>query len=147
MEALIEPGIVYHLPMTTSTASVSFTLDVLPDRLAICRLDPEQADLDRDLGDGLLSVTFTDDEVSVVCEERFAPADAEVSRGWRCLRVAGPLDLEAVGVLAAIAGALAGAGIPAFVLSTFDTDHILVREAQLDPALACLRSAGHDVRE
>jgi hypothetical protein len=132
--------------MTQTGSDTSFTLEVLPDRLAICQLEPEQADLDWDLGDGLLSVTFTDDEVSVVCEERFAPADAEVSRGWRCLRVDGPLDLEMVGVIAAIAGALAGAGISVFVLSTFDTDHVLVRDAQLDPAIDCLRSAGHEVR-
>jgi hypothetical protein len=110
--------------MTIVPSTTSFTLDLLPDRLAICRLEPEQADLDWELGEGLLSVTFTDDEVSVVCEEAFAPADAEVSRGWRGLRVVGPLDLGMVGVLAALAGVLAGAGIPVFVL--IDTDHILV---------------------
>ena len=132
--------------MTQTGSDTSFTLEVLPDRLAICRLEPEQADLDWDLGDGLLSVTFTDEEVSVVCEEGFAPADAKVSRGWRCLRVDGPLDLEMVGVLAALAGPLAGAGISVFVLSTFDTDHILVRGEQLERAIDCLRSAGHEVR-
>jgi hypothetical protein len=130
----------------TESPAASFTLEVLPDRLAICRLEPEQADLDWELGDGLLSVTFTEDEVSVVCEEAFAPADAEVSRGWRGLRVVGPLDLGMVGVLAALAGVLAGAGIPVFVLSTFDTDHILVRDSQLADAISCLRAAGHVVR-
>jgi hypothetical protein len=136
----------YHADMTQTGSDPSFTLEVLPDRLAICRLDPEQADFDWDPGAGLLSVTFTDEEVSLVCEEGVAPADAEVSRGWRCLRVEGPLDLGMVGVLAVLAGALAGAGVAVFVLSTFDTDHILVRSAQLDRAVDCLRSAGHQVR-
>ena len=139
-------AIVYHASMTTLPSATSFTLDLLPDRLAICRLEPEQADLDWELGEGLLSVTFTDDEVSVVCEEAFAPADAEVSRGWRGLRVVGPLDHGMVGVLAALAGVLAGAGIAIFVLSTFDTDHILVRDSQLADAIACLQAAGHVVR-
>jgi len=143
----ISAHIVYYSPMTTPTPLPSFTLDVLPDRLAICRLDPEHADFDWDPGEGLLSVTFTDEEVSLVCEEGFAPADAEVSRGWRCLRVEGPLDLGMVGVLAVLAGALASAGVAVFVLSTFDTDHILVRGAQLAQAINCLRSAGHDVRD
>ena len=142
----ISAHIVYHLRMTTSTPTPSFTLDVLPDRLAICRLDPEHADFDWDPGEGLLSVTFTDEEVSLVCEEGVAPADAEVSRGWRCLRVDGPLDLGMVGVLAALAGALAGAGVAVFVLSTFDTDHLLVPGAQLDRAIDCLQAAGHVVR-
>jgi hypothetical protein len=132
--------------MSNAEKAVSFTLDVLPDRLAICRFDPEQADFDWDPCEGLLSVTFTDEEVSLVCDEAVAPADAVVSRGWRCLRVDGPLDLGMVGVLAALAGALAGAGVAVFVLSTFDTDHLLVPGAQLDRAIDCLRSAGHNVR-
>ncbi len=140
------PGIVYHLFMATPTPLPSFTLEVLPDRLAICRFDPEHTDFDWDPGEGLLSVTFTDEEVSLVCEEGVAPADAKVSRGWRCLRVEGPLDLGMVGVLAVLAGALASAGVAVFVLSTFDTDHILVRGAQLEQAIDCLRSAGHEVR-
>jgi hypothetical protein len=139
-------NIVYHVSMATTQAPASLALELLPDRLAICRLDPEQADFDWDPGAGLLSVTFTDDEVSVVCDEAVAPADAEVSRGWRCLRVEGPLDLGMVGVLAALAGALASAGVSVFALSTFDTDHLLVRDAQLEQAIASLRSAGHAVR-
>lgn len=132
--------------MTQPGSHIAFTLEVLPDRLAICRLDPEQADFDWDPGEGLLSVTFTDEEVSVVCDEGSAPEGAEVSRGWRCLRIDGPLDLGIVGVLAVLAGALAGAGVAVFVLSTFDTDHILVRGAQLEEAIDCLRAAGHEVR-
>jgi hypothetical protein len=132
--------------MATTPAPASLSLELLPDRLAICRLDPEQTDFDWDPGEGLLSVTFTDEEVSLVCDEAVAPADAVVSRGWRCLRVDGPLDLGMVGVLAALAGALAGAGVAVFVLSTFDTDHLLVPGAQLDRAIDCLRSAGHNVR-
>lgn len=136
----------YHLPMTqTRDPLPSYVLEVLPDRLAICRLEPDQADLDWDLGEGLLSVTFTEHEVSVVCEEAFAPADAVIERGWRCLRVVGPLEFSAVGVLVALAGPLADAGVPIFALSTFDTDHILVQAADLDRAIEALRGAGHEV--
>jgi len=120
-------------------------LELLPDRLAICRLEPEDATLDSDLGEGFLSVTFTEDEVSVVCEEALAPSNARVERGWRCLRVIGPLDLEMVGVLASVSQILAGAGIPIFVISTFDTDYVLVRTALLDDAIRALAGAGHEV--
>ena len=40
----------------------------------------------------------------------------------------GPLDFALVGVMAALTAPLAGAGISIFVLSTFDTDHLLVQE-------------------
>jgi uncharacterized protein len=133
--------------MAPTPPDTPFTLELLPDRLAICRLEPDQADLDWDLGEGLLSVTFNDEEVSVICEEAHAPADAEVSRGWRCFRVAGPLDLEMVGVLAALAAPLAAEGVSIFAISTFDTDHILVRGADLDRAVDALRAAGHEIVE
>ncbi len=120
-------------------------LELLPDRLAVCRLDPEDATLDWDLGEGFLSVTFTEDEVSVVCEEAYAPPEARTERGWRCLRVIGPLDLEMVGVLACLSRVLAEAGIPIFVISTFDTDFLLVRSGLLDDAVRALRDAGHTV--
>lgn len=130
----------------TQHGPVRLQLEVLPDHLAICSLEPEDATLDWDLGEGFLSVTFTEDEVSVICEEAFAPPDARIERGWRCLRVVGPLDLEMVGVLAALSRALAQAGIPIFVVSTFATDYLLVRGALLDDAVDALRHAEHTVR-
>ena len=52
--------------------------------------------------------------------------------------------LEAVGLTAAVATALAGAGIPANVLAGFYHDHLLVPEDRADDAIAVLRSlAGH----
>jgi len=75
-----------------------------------------------------------------------AAAGAEISRGWRGFRVVGPLDLGTVGVLAALAGALARTGIPVFALSTFDTDYLLVRDAQLAGAIDCLHAAGQVVQ-
>ena len=35
-------------------------------------------------------------------------------------------------------GALAAAGVPVFVLSTYDTDYLLVREAHLERAIDVL---------
>lgn len=95
---------------------------------------------------GVVSVTRTPHEVSVVCPAAAAP-DAERSEpGWRLLTVAGPLEFTLTGIIANLAGALAAAGVALFALSTFDTDHLLVKEADLDRAVAALREAGHEVR-
>jgi hypothetical protein len=61
------------------------------------------------------------------------------------LRVEGPLSFSAVGVLASIAQSLAQAGVSIFVISTFDTDYVLVQAATLDNAVRALRDAGHSV--
>ena len=49
------------------------------------------------------------------------------------------------GVLAGLADPLARAGISIFATSTFDTDYVLVRCADLERALAVLSDAGHSV--
>jgi hypothetical protein len=121
-------------------------MELLPERLAVCRLDPEDGIGDWDPSDGFLSLTFTDAEISVVCEEAAVPADAECERGWRCLRVDGPLGFDLVGVLASLTGPLAEAGISVFAVSTYETDYLLVRSAHLDRAVAVLSEAGHVVR-
>jgi len=86
-------------------------------------------------------------ERSALLPEEEIPPGVTAERGWRWLRVAGPFDFEAVGIIAPIASALAGARVPIFVLSTFDTDHVLVKERDLERAIAALRGAGYDVRE
>lgn len=48
-------------------------------------------------------------------------------------------DLAAVGLTAAVAGALATAGISANVVAAFHHDHVLVPAADADRALAALR--------
>ena len=73
------------------------------------------------------------------------PADVRAQRGRRALEVAGPLDLAMTGVLAALSVPLAAAGVPIFVMSTYDTDYLLVGEDRLADALAALRGAGHRV--
>jgi hypothetical protein len=50
-------------------------------------------------------------------------------------------------VLSALAEPLARASIPIFVVSTFDTDYVLVGEAHVDRAVAALVGAGHVVAE
>ena len=127
---------------------MSLTLEVLEGRFAIVRLAPN-AGLPwwAATSEGLLSFARTSDETSIVCEERLVPADAQAERGFKALRVAGPLPFDATGVLASLAVPLADGGVSIFAISTFDTDYLLVREASLDKAVRVLREAGHSVGE
>jgi len=93
----------------------------------------------------LFSITRTADELSVVCPEDDTPPGARVERGWRALKLQGPIPFAEVGVLSSIAGALAGAGLSLFALSTYDTDYVLVKERDLAAALDALRTAGGEI--
>lgn len=90
----------------------------------------------------------TADEVSLVCESRFVPAGAlAVESGLRGLCIDGVLDFGMVGVIAGLSGLLAEKGIPIFVVSTYRTDYLFLREEYLSPALAVLRGAGHEITD
>ena len=85
-----------------------------------------------------ISVTRTENEVSVVCPEHL---DIEAERsdpGWKCIKVRGPLDLNLTGILHDLTGPLKSAGIPVFAISTYDTDYLLVREKNFEEALRVL---------
>ena len=91
---------------------------------------------------GFVSITRTRDELSIVCNERNVPSGVKVDRGWRVLKVEGPLDLSLTGILASIAVPLAEAKINLFAISTFDTDYVLVKAEKLDRAIEVLRRRG-----
>ncbi|MFL6239968.1 MAG: ACT domain-containing protein [Actinomycetes bacterium] len=88
----------------------------------------------------------SDDEVTVVCAEELlrdggltTEPPLAIEHGWRRITFPGPLPWELVGFLADVATRLAGAQIPFTSLSGFTTDHVLVRAAQADLAVAVLR--------
>ena len=121
------------------------TLDVLPGRLAVCRLAPD-APLAPWMGEGVVSsLSRTTAELSVVCAEASVPEGVRVEAGWRALALRGPTDFALTGVLVRILQPLAEADVGIFALSTYDTDLVLVKEVQLADAVAALRDAGLEV--
>jgi hypothetical protein len=118
---------------------------MLPDSYAVVRLQPG-AELPAWVDKGpFRSITRTDSEVSVVCRDRDVPVGESSEPGWRVLEVIGPLDFSLTGVVASLVGPLAAAAIPIFVISTFETDYLLVRARDLGAAAEALEAAGHPV--
>jgi uncharacterized protein len=109
-------------------------LELLRSEFSISRLDADAPLPEWACGE-FLSITRTADELSIVHE----------GRGFRCLKVEGPLDFSLVGILASLAATLARAEVPVFAISTFDTDYLLVRTEQMERAIAALQADGHVV--
>jgi hypothetical protein len=130
--------------MPTPLPRLSLTL--LPDELAVARLQPEsELPSWAERRGRLWSITRTREEVSIVCAESEIPPDVTAERGFRALAVAGPIAFSATGVLASLALPLWQAGVSLFALSTYDTDYILITGGQIERALEALASAGHTV--
>ena len=124
----------------------NLTLSILPDTFSICRLDPNERVPDWLDAHSFVSITRTADELSMVCLDQDVPAEVNANRGWRCLKVEGPLDLSLTGILTSLAVPLAEARIGIFAISTFDTDYVLVKEQALADAIVALEKAGHIVK-
>lgn len=119
-------------------------LTLLPQSLAVCKLAPDAPSPTWPRG-AFTSITRTPDELSVICDGEAVPEGVQAERGWRGLRVEGPLPFETTGVAAALTAPLAEARISVFLIATFDTDYLLVKEDVLARAMDVLRAAGHDV--
>ena len=125
-------------------------LDLVLDRepLAVARLAadaPVPAWASAGGGAAFISVTRTADELSIVAPSAAVPPDVRAEGPFVALRVAGTLAFGLVGIVQSLARPLAEAGIPIFVVSTFDTDWVLVPASRLDAAVTALETAGHDI--
>ena len=118
------------------------TLDEL---YAVVRLDPDSELPDWLSSGDFWSATRTPSELSLVCRQEDVPPEASAERGWCAFEVAGPLDFSLTGVVASLCSPLADAEVPIFLLSTFETDYLFVREHDLHRSLEALAAAGHVV--
>jgi len=87
-------------------------------------------------------------ETTVVIEESRIP-DKDVTAiesGWKIITFDMVLPFGLCGFLAKISGELARAGISIFVLSSYSTDHILVKKKDLARAAAQIRKLGFTVK-
>ena len=137
------PSLEGHSPESGRYAA-GMDLTVLDEELAVCRL-PSGDPLPAWMAGPFISVTRTINELSVVCAAVSVPALVTADRGWRGLRVEGPLPFALVGLLATMSATLAAAEISVFVISTYDTDYILVKDVDLARAVVVLEAEGHEI--
>ena len=88
----------------------------------------------------------TREENSLVCVTGNVPANAvQTEDGWKAFRVDGVLDFSLIGILSRICGILAEHEISVFVVSTFDTDYVLIKRENFRRALDILENAGYEI--
>jgi len=119
-----------------------FSLKILPGRYAICRFPPSHGGILLPNRSSFFSLTLTEDELSLVIDEAQTPDNCIAERGWAAIQVIGPLDFNLTGILVSLAAPLAKANISIFAVSTYNTDTILLREADLPKAVEILQGGG-----
>ena len=100
---------------------------------SVCKIDHiDQVDLTQEF----VFLSKTADEISLVCEAKHTPRNVIASEpGWKALRISGVLDFGMIGVVAKISNILAKAEISIFVVSTYNTDYILLKAESFDKGI------------
>lgn len=127
----------------------SLHLSVLPNDFFVLQLKHNEIDddvlinLTRQPPERFFSLTRTVEEVSVVGE-----VHKELSKryhdnsGWRCIRIAGPMEFNLTGILASFTLPLREVQVPVFAVSTWNTDYVLVPKDKLEVAVGALKTDG-----
>lgn len=126
-------------------ADIILKMSIMEDNFGICRFGPDNSIPEWAFRGGFASVTKTSEEISVVCPQKFVPDHVLCEKNWRALKVEGPLDFSLTGILASISTILAKGGISIFAVSTYDTDYVLVREKDMDSAVAALTGGSYEI--
>lgn len=118
-------------------------LKKLSEAFAICKLSSPEA---MPVKEPFTFLSVTDEEYSLVCPENRVPENIlECSCGWRAFRIEGVLDFSLIGILSAISAILAENKIGIFVVSTFNTDYIFIKEHSFERALSLLSENGYEI--
>lgn len=99
-----------------------------------------------DFNDEFYFVGKTDEELSLVCRTEKVPDNiTEREDNWKAFRIEGVLDFSLIGILSKISTVLAENKIGIFVVSTFNTDYVLVKGENFERALEVLKGEGYGV--
>jgi len=123
---------------------MKLSFSVLPEHYGIYQL-AANAVIPTPTAHGLWSFIRTADEVSIVCAVGGCPHALKKDEGWSAIKLQGPFDFALIGIAAEVSRVLADARIGIFMLSTFDTDYILVKQQNTHAATHALMAAGHQL--
>ena len=100
--------------------------------------------------ESFFNLCITDDEVSVLLNEEYSELiDKKINeeKGFKCLKIEGVLDFGEIGIIAKISRILAKEEISIFVVSTYNTDYVLVKENKIAHAIHVLKENQINISE
>jgi hypothetical protein len=118
-------------------------IKILKEDFAICKIAEVTV---ADFKDPFCFLSKTDEEISLVCTEKFVPLNTlECDLGWKAFRIQGELDFSLVGILSKISTLLAEQKIGIFAISTYNTVYILTKKEQQVAAIKVLKDNGYEI--
>ena len=119
-------------------------LKILKEEFTVCKVENyDDVDLEREF----VFTAYTDEEKSLVCPTGVLPQNTiQREDGWRGFRIEGVLDFSLKGILYRISKILYDENIGIFVVSTYNTDYIFVKEEDLELAVLSLEKGQYKIK-
>ena len=118
-------------------------IELLDKEYSIYRLNPKDIIDNRLIGENFISITKTDDEISIVTVSGTLKHFEKEESCWNILKINGILDFSMVGIISKISTLLAIQGISIFVISTYNTDYIMVKTDKVESTINILEQNGY----
>ena len=129
--------------LDTKIGVPSMELKKLPYSFTICKLTDAS---DINFKSEFCFFSRTDQEISLVCKTVDTPKNIiKREDGWRGFRIEGILDFSLIGILSKISTILAENKIGIFVVSTYNTDYVFVKDNSYEKAMNILSDAGYTI--
>lgn len=107
-------------------------LQMLEDKYKVIKLKQNELIPRKIFEEEIYSITRTDEELSIIVKESVDINSEIVENNWNMIKVVGVLDFSLIGILSKISTILAKAEISIFVISTYNTDYIMVKNDKLE---------------
>lgn len=118
---------------------------ILEENFTVCKINNIS---EINFNNNFIFVGKTDDEISLVCDKNSVPKNCvEKEENWKVLKICGKLDFSLIGILSKITTILAENKIGVFVISTYNTDYILINQEKIMEAVNILSEKGYDFCE
>ncbi len=118
---------------------------ILEEIYSICRLEKNDTIPDDITKSNFYSITSSPKEISLVCEQKFIRDGMKVEKDWKVLKIDSILDFSLIGIISKISTILADAKISIFVVSTYDTDYVLIKKSNLEITVRVLEENGYEI--
>ena len=124
----------------------SIVLELFENEYSIYKFDSKYKINENIFVNNFFSITKTDDEVSIVTQEQRLNEYIEKENGWKILKIEGILEFNLIGILNKLSNLFANENISIFVISTYNTDYILVKKENIEKAVNVLIKNDYEIK-
>jgi hypothetical protein len=120
-------------------------LELLDKDYSVYRFNTKDVIDNKLFSNDFISITKTEDEISIVTISGTLEHFEEEEGSWKILKIIGILDFGLIGIISKISAILANHEISIFVISTYNTDYIMVKKDKLEKAINILEQYNYEI--